>query len=89
MEVRISDLAKLDKISLMKVENFIQRQIKKSQRCRSSVTKEFEVLGENSFEDEKSYQHINDKVFASKYLSPEEKLIAMAILKDLKEKNLG
>lgn len=88
MEVKISDLAKLDKISLMKVDNFIERQIKKSQKCRTTIIKEFEKLGEYSMKKEINYQTLNEKTFASKQLSPEEKLIAMAILKELKEKNI-
>jgi len=69
--LNMGDIAKLDKYSFQKVKAYIKSQLKKSKTCRVMV----------------EYEKIIDDIVYYRTISPAYKLICLAILKEIKDKN--
>ncbi len=85
-EIKISDLSKLDKQSLMDVDKFIKSKIKKSQKLRAVINKAFEDRGEDSKGDPACYDDIWNEIFYGKKFTAGDKTCCYAILCEMKEK---
>jgi len=85
--LNMGDIAKLDKYSFQKVKAYIKSQLKKSKTCRVMVEKSFADLGENSKKNPAAYEKIIDDIVYYRTISPAYKLICLAILKEIKDKN--
>ena len=85
--LNMGDIAKLDKYSFQKVKAYIRSQMKKSKMCRAMVEKSFADLGENSKKNPAAYEKITDDIVYYRTISPADKLICLAILKEIKDEN--
>jgi len=85
--LNIGDIAKLDKYSFQKVKAYIKSQLKKTKTCRVMVEKSFADLGENSKKNPAAYEKISEDIVYYRPISPADKLICLAILKEIKDEN--
>ena len=85
--LKLGDIANLDKYSFQKVRSYIKSQLKKTKTCRVMVEKSFADLGENSKKNPAAYEKISEDIVYYRTISPADKLICLAILKEIKDEN--
>ena len=83
MEIKIGDLAKLDKVSLLEVQKFIKNKINKSLRLQQKTK---QALNRAGSEGNEAYLQVQNEILDDLKLSAADKAICLSILRDEKLK---